>query len=191
MSNKEKNSPKTDKTNMWKFRFFTIWKEEKEEEWLRSMSKQGWHLYKIVFLFYFFQKGEPVDYVYKFDFKAFERTAEDEYLTQFDESGWEYVDSLGAWYYFRTKAEGRADVELYSSQEKKIGKYKRVLKLLLILFGPCIWLPVIPFATNRIVSYPGWLQVAIFGFFIPMFLLYVVSIIAVQRKIKRLEKQPA
>ncbi len=38
-----------------------------EEEWLRDMARQGWHLRRAALLRYTFDRGEPVDMVDKLD----------------------------------------------------------------------------------------------------------------------------
>ncbi len=39
-------------------------------KWLREMSNEGWHLTRVGFFNYRFEKSELLDMVYKFDFKV-------------------------------------------------------------------------------------------------------------------------
>ena len=45
------------------FKIFFAWQENKEEKWLREMSKEGWHLYRVGFFNYGFKIGWVGDYV--------------------------------------------------------------------------------------------------------------------------------
>ncbi len=119
-------------------RTFFAWQEEKEEKWLREMSNEGWHLTGVGFFNYRFEKGEPRDMIYKFDFKVLRNAEMDEYILNFKDAGWEYIGSFGAWYYFKTNADGDHSLELYNDNRSKIEKYKRLLLVLGIIILPMI-----------------------------------------------------
>ena len=58
------------KETIGKFKWFWAWQDEKEENWLRGMSQQGWHLLSAKpFGFYNFESGEKKDFVYRLDYK--------------------------------------------------------------------------------------------------------------------------
>jgi len=118
----------------WKFRFIAVWQEGKEVLWLKSMSAQGWHLKRVCFLWYEFEKGEPHDYEYTLDFRIEARTDMQEYRGLIEDSGWEYIGHMGGWQYFRIDADQAACAEIYTDAESLKSKYKRVL-LLLCLSG--------------------------------------------------------
>lgn len=46
-----------------KIRFFIDY--EKEERWVNDMSQQGWHLVKLGFGYFIFEKGLPGEYIYR------------------------------------------------------------------------------------------------------------------------------
>lgn len=126
------------------FRIFFAWQGEEEENWLIKMSKQGWHLDNTGFLTYVFRKGEPKDIIYRLDFKTIRSGTIDDYITLFEDSGWEYVSKMGPfWYYFRTEAKKGESHELYSDNTSKIRMYKSLRWLLIILCGPVAYSGII------------------------------------------------
>jgi hypothetical protein len=123
-------------------RTFFAWQEEKEEKWLREMSSEGWHLTGVGFFNYRFEKGEPRDMIYKFDFKVLRNAEMDEYILNFKDAGWEYIGSFGAWYYFKTNADGDHSLELYNDNRSKIEKYKRLLLVLGVIILPMMFFSI-------------------------------------------------
>ena len=111
------------------FKVFFAWQEGKEEEWLSKMSGEGWHLNKVGFCNYEFVKGEPKDIIYKFDYKPFRNKKIDDYITLFEDSGWEYIARFAGWFYFRTEAKKDYNLELYNDNASKIKKYKCFLQV--------------------------------------------------------------
>lgn len=120
------------------FKIFFAWQERKEEEWLRKMSNEGWHLNRAGFLNYEFVKGEPKDIIYRLDYKPFRNEKIDDYITLFEDSGWEYVSKFAGWFYFRTEAKDNLNVELYNDNASKIRKYKTLRWVLIIACAPLI-----------------------------------------------------
>jgi hypothetical protein len=121
------------------FKVFFAWQEKKEEDWLRQMSKEGWHLNKVGFFNYEFIKGEPKDIIYKFDYKPFRSEKIDDYITLFEDSGWEYVAKFAGWFYFRTEAKGNFNLELYNDNASKIRKYITLRWILIIACAPVVY----------------------------------------------------
>lgn len=120
-------------------KIFFPWQEEKQEEWLRKMSKEGWHLNEVGFLNYQFVKGESKDIIYKFDYKPFRSEKIDDYITLFEDSGWEYIARFAGWYYFRTEANKDYNLELYSDNASKIKKYVILRWVLIVLCAPIVY----------------------------------------------------
>ncbi len=121
------------------FKIFFAWQEGKEEKWLREMSKEGWHLDNTGFLNYIFRKGEPKDVIYRLDFKIIRSGNVDDYVTLYEDAGWEYISRMGFWYYFRTEAREGLSPELYSDNTSKIKMYNSLRWLLVILCGPIVY----------------------------------------------------
>ena len=64
-----------------KHKWFWAWQDDKEEEWLSDMSKQGYHLSKPGFFGrYEFEQREPRNYVYRMDFMTGKKDQKDTYL---------------------------------------------------------------------------------------------------------------
>jgi len=120
-------------------RTFFAWQEEKEEKWLREMSGKGWHLTGVGFFNYRFEKGEPGDMVYKFDFKILRKAEMNDYILTFKDAGWEYIGNFGSWFYFRTNADGDHSLELYNDNRSMIEKYKRLLLVLGVISLPLMF----------------------------------------------------
>ena len=129
-------------------KLFFVWGEQKEAAWLRKMSNQGWHLVKASLGKYHFEKGEPGDFVYQFDFSMKSTKDEAEYLKIFREAGWEFINRLGGWYYFRKPyLEGELN-EIYSDRESLKQKYRKLLFFLFLTGFPLIYNFFIIFRVN-------------------------------------------
>ena len=149
------------------------------------MSNDGWHLDSVGFLNYRFKKGEHKDMVYQFDFKPLRGKELDDYITLFDDAGWEYVDRLGSWYYFRTEAKEGLEPEIYTDNASKLKKYK-----LLLVFLAVISLPQIYFLTMMLTRFknvaPYSLPVTLLYALILCLLVYgIVRISLIVKKIRR------
>ncbi len=134
-------------------RIFFAWQEKKEEDWLIEMSKNGWHLDDTGFLTYKFRKGEPKDIIYRLDFKIIRNETIDDYITLFEDSGWEFISRMGPWFYFRTEAKKGEIQELYSDNKSKIKMYNSLRWLLIILCGPIVY--NLPNLYGRIINAVG------------------------------------
>ena len=129
----------------WKFRWFWAWQDDREEEWLGSMSRDGWHLSEFGFPgVYSFRRGEPKNYIYRLDFQTSRMKDREAYLQLFRDAGWEHMGSMSAWEYFRTEARPGEEPEIFTDPESKIQKYQRVLRFLVIFFPILVFL----FSTN-------------------------------------------
>jgi len=120
----------TEKQTTWKFGFFPVWQEGRESRWLRSMSAKGWHLKRVCLVFFQFEKGEPADYEYTLDFIIEANTDMQEYRGLIEDSGWQYIDNMSGWQYFRIDADKAKDAEIYTDEDSLKGKYRRVLAIL-------------------------------------------------------------
>ena len=117
-------------------RVFFVWSETKEAEWLNKMSRDGWHLIKVSVFFYIFEKGEPENFVYQFDFRLGSSEDEEEYLEIFRSAGWELVNQFGAWYYFRKPWREGEQNRIYSDRESLKKKYMTILFFLFLVGLP-------------------------------------------------------
>lgn len=167
-----------------KSKWFWAWQDEKEEDWLREMSKQGYHLNKPVFFgSYEFDLGEPADYIYRLDFNASSNKDLDTYLQLFDDAGWEYLGNLGGWQYFRIKAIAGERPEIFSDNESKIQKYQRLIASLTIFF------PVYLIDLVILSKYDSAFMDIVLIFFTIVIILFAVGIFFLVRRIGQLKKK--
>lgn len=172
-----------DKNKMRKFKWFWAWQDEAEEAWLREMSNKGWHLSGISFpTIYDFESGEAKDTVYRLDYRSYWKMDKEDYQQFFHDAGWEYIQEMAGWQYFRKPAEGGEDLEIYTDAESKIGKYQRILAFLGILMLP-LFLSMI---TLRNPPY-GWMTIIRF-FNLLLLLLFVYAGIKILDRINRLKR---
>ncbi len=110
-----------------KLRWFWVWNDDKEENWLRAMSNQGLHLQSVRFPGLFtFVKGEKKDLIYRLDFTP-SMKVNPEYINLFQDAGWEYLGKLNSWQYFRIDPAQKKSSEIYSDNESKVERYKRTI----------------------------------------------------------------
>lgn len=115
------------------FKLFAYWQDTKEEEWLNQMAKDGW-LLKDYRFFYFFEKSEPGNYVYKTDYKTLKNTDFQEYKAIFKDAGWEHAAQFAGWHYFRTKTDNGVLPDIYSDSDSRIQKYTSVLRTISLAY---------------------------------------------------------
>lgn len=169
-------------TTMKKFHWFWAWDDEKEEIWLREMSKKGWHLKSLGLPGnYIFEQGKPIDYTYRLDY-FINRKDIPAYLQLFQDAGWSYLGEMGGWQYFCKEGLNGEEQEIYSDKESKAKKYQRLLLSLIIFF---------PIYSNFILilsrSKEGVMQVFTFLMFVIM-LGYVYAMVKLLRRILKLRK---
>lgn len=165
------------------FHLFGAWNDRKEEDWLRGMARDGWHLEKIGVFSYLFRKGEPADIVYRLDFQTGGKFDHKEYFGIFRDAGWEHVGRSGAFYYFRTPS-GGGDPEIFTDKASRIAKYQRLL-LLFLIFLPIFF----NFSTNALWRHQAggfWIAVRIFQGIMTLIMVYAV--IRILLRIGKLKK---
>lgn len=117
-----------------KSKWFWAWQDDKEEEWLGEMSRQGFHLQHAgVFGQYSFKQGEPREFAYRLDFVVNAKKNPD-YYQLFRDAGWEHVGELGGWQYWRKKVMDGNIPEIFTDNASKIQKYQRLIGWLIIFF---------------------------------------------------------
>ena len=134
-------------TTIRKFKLFTAWQDDKEEEWLREMARKGLHLALPLFrCVYTFVRSEPRDVAYRLDYVP--RIRRDErgvYLQVFRDAGWEHLGEMAGWQYFRKPVQAGEPPEIYTDPESKVRKYLRLLGALAVPFMT----PIIIVAVTR------------------------------------------
>lgn len=127
-------------------KFFLLPDYEKEEKYLTDMHKRGWRLKQISLYFYTFEKCEPENVVYRLDFAEQNSKDKKSYVAMFGEYGWEYIQDVNGYSYFRKNADGLAeeDTELFSDNESRLEMMKRIINTKLMpvwIIFMCILIP--------------------------------------------------
>jgi len=138
------------KEQVTKFKWFWVWQDNAEERWLEEMSRQGYHLTSVSLpCMYTFIKSEPVNYIYRLDYRRFSNKEKQHYLQIFRDAGWEYLGEMSLWQYFRKQEKAGEVNEIFTDDTSKIAKYRRVLGYLGLL-----WLVLLCIVLERITSLP-------------------------------------
>ncbi len=120
-----------------KFKWFWDDADHAIESWLQDMARQGLHLKRVSCLrtVFVFERGAPLDVTYRVDFLLVR--ADPHYLQLFADAGWEHVDQLLGWQYWRAPTRAGRATEIFTDIPSMIKKYQRLLWLFLIA-----WLPL-------------------------------------------------
>ncbi len=87
------------------FRLYYVWQWEKEEQWLNTMSNDGWQLAHATIGKYQFVTGKPSEYTYRLELldKKLKSPESASYLNFLKETGIEMVGKCKSWIYLRSK----------------------------------------------------------------------------------------
>jgi hypothetical protein len=102
-----------------------------QEQWLREMASQGLHLQKLNLLQrWTFVQGAPEDVAYRVDFNG-EREGS-AFNNLLEDAGWELAAGCSGWQYWRRANVQGQMPEVFTDSDSKMGKFKRLLMLLLV-----------------------------------------------------------
>ena len=113
------------------FHFWVLPDYEQEEEYLRNMHQNGWKLVRVAIPgIYTFERCEPADVVYKLDFRPLRGEDREAYLSMYREYGWEYLQTLNDYCYFRKSASDASeeDLEIFNDTESRLDMVRRILR---------------------------------------------------------------
>lgn len=166
------------------FKWFDITMHEEEQEYLREMHNNGWKLQKVRWAFYTFVRCEPEDVVYQLDYN---QTIENkmEYVQMFHDCGWEYIQDMMGYSYFRKPAAKMTENEtgIFCDHESRMAMWDRVLKgrvrvLLIMLVGVII--PQLIMQSHNNTAEGNFF----YGVFIGLLLVYLVLLIRFAKRYK-------
>ena len=125
------------------FHYFVLTDYEKEEEFLREKHKNGYRLEKVILPgIYYFEKCKPEDVVYKLDFNPKIELERESYVQLYADYGWEYIQDLNEYSYFRKAVEDGMETEIFSDNASKMEMLKKIfLKRMipvLVIFLACV-----------------------------------------------------
>lgn len=119
-----------------RFKFFWDDADHALEDWLQQMARQGLHLHKVGLLrcWFVFRRGAPAEMIYRLDFQA--RRTKPDYFQLFADAGWEHVDQVLGWQFWRAPVRAVRTPEIFTDVESRIRKYQRLIWLFAFA-----WLP--------------------------------------------------
>lgn len=167
-------------------KWFWPWQDQKQEEWFRQMSKAGWHLYSIGLggLQFNFVEGEKQDFVYQLDFRQERDDQMEDYLDLFENAGWEHVLSWNGWQHFRKPVEKGEEEQIFTDNQSKVEKYKRVLVKFSLVYPGFM----IVFLAN-LDKYPPWFAALLVFVFVALTLYVGTSLLMITLRIRQLERE--
>lgn len=128
-----------------KIRWFWDDADHAIERWLEDMARQGLHLRSVGWLrtIFTFERGEPAEVRYRIDFRLARTDAH--YLQLFQDAGWERVDELLGWQFWRAPAGSMLAPEIFTDVESMSRKYKQLIWLFVVpevLYLPFVFMQV-------------------------------------------------
>lgn len=111
------------------WRFFLAYQDQAQEAWLESQALRGWHLSKPGIFRYTFVQGESREDRYRMDYETLRGKRRAEYLTLFDDAGWDFLGEAINRYYFRARPNAFSP-EVLSDPESRRARMRRELGLL-------------------------------------------------------------
>ena len=139
------------KKTVTRFKWWWAWNYEEQEQWLTNMSQLGYKMIKSKLgVFFTFEVGNFEEYVYKIDYKKLRGKKLYEYIQLFNDCGWEYIDSLMGWHYFRKKDSNIELPELYTDSESKAQIFKQLLGTMIALL--VMYIPILIFFIYALVT---------------------------------------
>ena len=172
-------------------KFFTVVDYIEEEKWLREKSKEGWKFVKMIPpCFYYFEKSDPEDMIYRLDFKW--KTKDSSYLAMFEKYGWVHLGSFLEWNYFRKPAGKDTLVneeKIFLSEENTLD---RIQKIVTFKFLPLAFIFLLCIIPNIFMLVKGEIElysIILLTLFSLLFWTYVVLITYIGRKLVKLKQR--
>ncbi len=183
----EKEMAKATKTAI---KIFTVAQYRAEEEYLRTMHRQGWKFVDITGVCaYHFEACEPEDVIYRLDYNKEGSAHMNQYVQMFADCGWDYVLNFSGYSYFRKPASQNDDDEdIFCDDESRLEMMDRVfggkMVPLLVIFS----ILLIPSFVNCVSH--GMIAIAILtgvmmALYIAIFLKYAADYYKFKKHVKR------
>ena len=172
-----------------KHRWFFSWQDEKQEAWLREMSRQGLHLKEPgAFGRFLFVQGRAGEYSYCLDYNRGKPS--ENYLQLIRDAGWEYLGKQAGWHYWRKEVLNGQAHELFTDVGSKIQKYQRLLAGY-ITSAPALY--IIGLAAFK--QYPGrhplWFVILFISLFMGWIVFAAIKAFMIQVRINELRQKKA
>lgn len=173
------------------FRFWTIADFETEEIFLREQHRQGWSFVKYTLPgFYTFEACTPEDVIYQLDFNDLKFIANSAYLQMFADYGWEYIQSVNGFSYFRKPAatHNNEDLTIFSDTESKIDMIQKIIRHRLIPIFICFVCCVLPQLFIQL-QFHNLANRILYGVYVILFFLYIALFTHIITTLSKLKKK--
>lgn len=176
------------------FHYFTLTDFEEEEIYLREKHKNGEKFVKVkVPGCYYFEPCQPEDVVYRLDFYPKAAAERENYQQMFADYGWEYLQDMNEFSYFRKKAseEDAGDMEIFSDTESRLEMVKRIFTKRMIPILVIFLLCLVPNISNVVegTATGGVADWILFGFYVILLVWYLVLFVRCGVGFYRLKKK--
>ncbi len=145
--------------------YWWAWSSEKMELWLEKLELEGWNLYQVDFagIRFKFKRGVKQSIRYCVDFQPL---INDDYITLFQEDGWELLWSgAGGWYLWKKSYQDERP-EIFTDTNSLIDRNNRLTRILVPLFAMLIVIFIVLLLMNRPeYKYLIWFYVLIIGLY--------------------------
>ena len=169
-----------------------FWSYEKEENWLNEMAARGMMLRGYTWGTYFFEQGQPGEYVYRLELlKNLPTHPESQaYIEFLKDAEIEHVASYLRWVYFRKKAND-GPFDLYSDKSLKIKHYQRILALFGVVFSLNLFAMIMNIAIGMIQTTPDRISHNLYIALLPAFISICLGILCFSyiKQVRRLKKE--
>lgn len=172
-------------------KFFWLPDYEQEEEYLSNMHKNGWKLKNIIMRVYTFEKCEPENVTYRLDFSTAKKKDLRSYINMYKDYGWEYVQEMNDYSYFRKNSDGLSDddLEIFSDNESQLEMIRQIIKTKLLPLVAIFICTIIQIAVRIFDREFNGRSLFLLVLWIIMFLTYSHALIRCYWGFKRLKKK--
>ncbi len=171
---------------MKEFKTFVLTEYEKEEEYLRNRHSEGYEFVNVSMPgFYTFKKCEPKDVVYRLDYNPDASKDKQAYILMFEDAGWEYLQDMNGYSYFRKEADltNELENEIFYDNESKLEMMRKIVftKMLplLTIALVCVFPNIFNFMSMDFTTEPFGFVVFIILFLLVLLYLYIFVRLAV------------
>lgn len=157
------------------FRFFSVAQWKQEQAYLRAQHNRGWRFVRVrCACLYEFEACEPEDVVYQLDYNQQGAAHKAEYVQMFKDCGWEYLQEVSGYSYFRKPvSQMQGEEEIFCDDASRLEMMNRVFKGRIVPLIVCFFALIVPqliLQSQMHSPYSGLFA----GFFVVLLLIYLV-----------------
>lgn len=139
------------------FRIFVPSEYEEEKAYLEERHRQGWRLEHVWPYVYRFAACEPKEYIYELDFIPMDARERECYVTMFKDYGWEHVQDVLQFSYFRKRADETRQQEgqgLFSDNASRIAMAQRIFRIRIVRVSVLLLISISLMVIRALLSSP-------------------------------------